>query len=123
MKPINNKTRKFSFFHYALQGCIAVILSVTGINISVAMDDETAMIFLKEHGCTKCHSVNKEKMGPAYKKIAEKHKGEADAMDKLYKQVTTGPEFEREDGSKEEHKILEEDPQVIKDVLEWILAL
>ena len=39
------------------------------------------------------------------------------------KQVTTGPVVELEDGSEEEHKILEGDPNEIRELLQWILAL
>ena len=90
---------------------------------SAAMDKETATAFLKDHECTKCHSVKKTKKGPSYKKIAAKYKGKDDAMDKLFKQVTTGPTVKLEDGSEEEHKILKNDPAEIRELLQWILEL
>ena len=105
----------------ALAVVLGLALTCTGAYAK--MDDDTAKAFLKENDCTKCHSVTKTKKGPSYKKIAAEHKGKADAMDELYKQVTTGPEVELEDGTKEEHAILKKDPQEIRDLLEWILAL
>ncbi|MDH5435305.1 MAG: c-type cytochrome [Gammaproteobacteria bacterium] len=122
MKYLNN-IGKAVCLHCVLSLCIAFGFSVSSASVFAAMDNATANAFLKDNDCTKCHSVKKNKKGPSYKKIAGKYKGKADAMDKLYKQVTTGPEFELKDGSKEEHKILKDDPQVIKDLLEWILAL
>ncbi len=29
----------------------------------------------KEHGCVKCHEVDKKKVGPAWKEVAAKYKG------------------------------------------------
>ena len=123
MKPMITNTRKPSYARGVLALCAAVSLTVFSAGATAAMDDATAKAFLKDNDCTKCHSVTKTKKGPSYKKIAAEHKGKADAMDELYKQVTTGPTVKLEDGSEEEHTILEGDPQEIRDLLEWILAL
>ena len=37
-----------------------------------------------------CHAVDKKVVGPSYKDIAAKYKGQADAVDKLAKKVKAG---------------------------------
>ncbi len=41
-------------------------------------------------GCTVCHSVQKNSMGPAYRNIAVKYKGKADAVALLTERVRKG---------------------------------
>ena len=45
--------------------------------------------FRKEH-CTMCHSVDHKMVGPSYKDIAAKYKGDATALEKLKKKVKDG---------------------------------
>jgi len=84
----------------------------------------TAQAMVKDNECFKCHTLDKTKKGPSYKKISEKYKGKADAEAKLTKHITTGPKVKLEDGSEEDHKIIEtKDPAEIKNVVRWILSL
>ncbi|WP_296447417.1 c-type cytochrome [Rhodoferax sp. UBA5149] len=88
------------------------------------VDADAAMALAKKNDCFKCHSVEKTKKGPAYKKIAAKYKGKADAEEKLLKQITTGPKVKFEDGTEEEHKIIDtKDPKEQKNLIKWILSL
>lgn len=41
-------------------------------------------------GCTACHGVDKKILGPAFKDIAAKYKGQKDAEDVLIKKVKAG---------------------------------
>lgn len=50
-----------------------------------AQDTKAGESALKASGCLKCHSVSAEKDGPAYKAVAAKYKGQADAPAKLEK--------------------------------------
>jgi cytochrome c len=50
-----------------------------------AQDTKAGESALKASGCLKCHSVSAEKDGPAYKAVAAKYKGQADAAAKLEK--------------------------------------
>ena len=43
-----------------------------------------------KNACMGCHAVDKKVVGPAYKDIAAKYKGQADAVDKLAKKVKNG---------------------------------
>ncbi len=44
----------------------------------------------KKHNCTACHAVDKKMVGPAYKDVAKKYKGQADAAAKLAEKVKKG---------------------------------
>lgn len=88
-----------------------------------AVDADAAMALLKKSDCLKCHAIDKKKDGPAYKDVAKKYKGNADAEDKLFKHVTLKPMVEI-DGVKEEHKAIKStDAAEIKNVVQWILSL
>jgi cytochrome c len=44
----------------------------------------------KKSGCMACHAVDKKIVGPAYKEVAQKYKGDKDAEAKLFKKVKDG---------------------------------
>jgi cytochrome c len=44
----------------------------------------------KKHNCLACHQIDKKSVGPAYKDIAKKYKGQADAVAKLSEKVKKG---------------------------------
>jgi cytochrome c len=88
-----------------------------------APDADAAQSLLKKSDCFKCHAVDKKKDGPAYKEVAKKYKGKADAEESLVKHITTSPMVEV-DGKKEEHKAIKsKDMAEIKNVVQWILSL
>lgn len=53
-----------------------------------AMADVPAL--LQKGGCVACHSVDKKIIGPAFKDVAAKYKGKADAQDMLINKVKAG---------------------------------
>lgn len=55
-----------------------------------AIDDAKAMEIMKKSGCTACHSVDKKIVGPSYKDVAARRKGEAGAAATLEKAVREG---------------------------------
>lgn len=88
-----------------------------------AADADAAVKLTKENGCTKCHAVDKAKKGPAYQKVAAKYKGKADGEEKAIKNMTTSPKVKLEDGTEEEHKVIDtKDQKVLKEVAQWILS-
>jgi cytochrome c len=98
----------------------ALFLSTTA---SAAVDEDAAKALAKKNDCFKCHAVDKTKKGPSYKKIAEKFKGKADAEEKIIKNITTGPKVKLEDGTEEDHKIIDtKDKTEIKNLIDWILS-
>ena len=44
----------------------------------------------QEKGCLGCHAVDKKVVGPAYKDVAAKYKGQADAVATLAKKIKEG---------------------------------
>lgn len=44
----------------------------------------------KKYNCTACHAADKKMVGPAYKDVAAKYKGQADAVAKLSEKVKKG---------------------------------
>lgn len=92
---------------------------------SAAVDEDAAKALAKKNDCFKCHAVDKTKKGPSYKKIAAKYKGkEAEGEQKMIKNITTGPKVKLEDGSEEDHKIIDtKDQAEIKNLVHWILSL
>ena len=45
---------------------------------------------LKKHNCTACHALDKKMVGPSYKDVAKKYKGQKDAAAKLAQKVKKG---------------------------------
>lgn len=88
-----------------------------------AVDADAAQALFKKNDCTKCHAVDKTKKGPSLKKIAAKYKGKADGQEKVIKNITTGPKVKLDDGSEEDHKVIDsKDPAALKNVADWILS-
>ena len=106
---------------------IAVLATSSAFFMNVAsaeIDADAAKKLAKRNDCFKCHAVDKTKKGPSYMKISAKYKGKADAETKLIKQITTGPKVKLEDGTEEEHKIIDtKDPKEMKNLVGWILSL
>ena len=84
-------------------------------------DEASTQALLKDSKCFKCHAVDKEKDGPAFKVTADKYKGKADAEQKLYTHLTTGPTI-KVDGAEEKHTMIKsKDEAAIKEVVTFIL--
>jgi cytochrome c len=66
------------------------ILMLAAGAASAGLDDAAALGVMKKSGCSACHSVDKKVVGPAYKDVALKRKGEKDAAATLEKSVRTG---------------------------------
>jgi len=48
------------------------------------------MAMAKKYNCTACHQLDKKVVGPSYKDVANKYKGQADAAAKLAEKVKKG---------------------------------
>ncbi len=102
----------------------ALICSALFINAAAAadVDADAAQALAKKSGCLKCHAIAKKKDAPSFKEIAGKHKGKADAEDKLYKHLTTNPKV-KVDGNEETHDSLKtKDEKQIRNVVRWVLT-
>jgi cytochrome c len=63
----------------------AAALLGTGV---AAADDQLKLA--TDKGCTACHAVDKKVIGPAYKDVAKKYKGDAKAAEMLAQKVVKG---------------------------------
>jgi cytochrome c len=100
------------------------LLAVAGMAPAhAAFDADAAQALAKKNDCFKCHAIDKTKKGPSYKKIAAKYKGKADGEEKAIKNFTTGPKVKLEDGTEEDHKIIDtKDTKELKNLAQWILS-
>ncbi len=90
---------------------------------AAAIDADAAVKLAKDSGCAKCHSVDRDKKGPAYRKTAAKYKGKADGEARLTEIVTKSPKVKFDDGSEEEHKaVASKDSAQVRNLVQWILA-
>ena len=62
-----------------------LVLSTLVSNVALANAD-----LAKSKNCMACHAVNNKVVGPAFKEVAAKYAGQADAEDKLTQKVLKG---------------------------------
>jgi cytochrome c len=109
-----------------LTASIAGAALLAFIPTAYAVDADAAKSLAKQNNCMKCHAIDKEKDGPAFKKVAEKYKGKANAEARLVEHITTGEKAKFPDGHEEEHKIVKTSPpkdmEQVKNLIQWILA-
>ncbi len=72
----------------ALLSGAAVGLGMAGN--AVAADAAKADALLKKHNCVACHQLDKKAVGPAYKELAKKYKGQKNVAAKLAEKVKKG---------------------------------
>jgi cytochrome c len=107
------------------RGALAAGIVLSGLFAATsahAVDEAAALALAKKSDCLKCHAIDKKKDGPAYKEVAAKYKGKADAEQKLFTHLTTSPKV-KIDGKEEEHTSLKtKDEAEIRNVVQWILS-
>ena len=67
----------------------------------------------KKDGCMTCHDVSTKKVGPAFKEVAAKYKGKADAEATLVAKIKEGKGHPATKASEDDAKSL----------IKWILAM
>jgi cytochrome c len=103
--------------------CGVIALLAAGSTWAADLDVAAAEALARQNNCFKCHSISKPKDGPAYKEVAAKYKGKADAEDRLFKHLTTGEKAKFPDGHEEDHKIIKaKDPAETRNLIRWILS-
>jgi cytochrome c len=116
---MNNRLRSKAFLIFAT----TIPLFVFSANTFSAVDADAAKALARQNNCFKCHSVDKEKDGPTFIKVAAKYKGKANAEQRLITHITTGEKAKFPDGHEEEHKIIKtKDMAEIKNLVNWILS-
>ena len=110
-------------FFLSLATASVLLVLTSMVPVHAAVDAEAAKALAKKNDCFKCHAVDKTKKGPSIKKIAAKYKGKADGQEKGIKNITTVHEVKLEDGTKEEHKVIDtKDQAAIKNLVDWMLS-
>ena len=67
------------------------VLAFAALGIAVASGPAFAQAELaKQKNCLACHAIDKKLVGPAYKDVAAKYKGDKDAVAKLAKKIREG---------------------------------
>jgi len=116
-----------SSFAGTLTGALACAAISLALPAHAAPDAAAAEALARQNNCFKCHAMEREKDGPAWKKVAEKYKGKDNAEARLIEHITTGEKAKFPDGHEEEHKIIQTSPPKdmaqIKNLIDWILSL
>ena len=88
-----------------------VIVASAALGFAVAGLGYASEELAKKSGCMGCHDVAKKKVGPAFKDVAAKHKGQADAEAKV-EAVLTGGKHPKTAASEADRKTL----------VKWVLS-
>ena len=98
---------------------LLAVHSVAAANVN----EDAAEALAKAGGCFKCHSVDKAKKAPSYKRIAAKYKGKTDAEAALVKHLSGSQTVKVEDGGDEAHEPPPaKDAADLKNLVQWILS-
>jgi cytochrome c len=101
----------------------ATFATLAALPASAAPDAAAAQALARKSDCLKCHAIDKTKKAPSFQKIAAKWKGKPDAEAKLIDNITKKPKVKLEDGTEEEHKVVDtKDVGEMKNLIAWILA-
>jgi cytochrome c len=97
-------------------------VALASASVNVLADAPAAAELAKKDGCLLCHAVDKKVVGPAYKEVAAKYKGDKSMEAKLIEKVKKGGS-----GVWGQIPMPPNSPQVkdedIKTIVQWILSL
>ena len=71
-----------------LYAAFAATAFASAFALPASADDQLALA--QKSGCTACHSIDKKIVGPAYKDVANKYRGDKGAEAKLIAKVKAG---------------------------------
>lgn len=69
---------------------LAVALLALSSGAAFAQNAAAAKALASKSACLACHAVDKKLVGPAYKDVAARHKGQADALEKVAARIKSG---------------------------------
>ena len=96
-----------------MKSIMLVSVMVAGLAVAGAANAAGEAELAQKSGCMTCHAVDTKKMGPAFKDVAAKYKGKADAEAKLVKALDSGQGHPKSKGSPEDNKAL----------VKWVLGM
>jgi cytochrome c len=68
----------------------AVVLAAALLASGAVRAADAGEELMKKSGCTTCHTIDKKLVGPAYKDVAAKYRGNAGAAAMLFEKVKKG---------------------------------
>lgn len=71
------------------KSCMMLALSIS-LAPGVVQAAEDGAALARANGCLACHNVDRKVVGPAYKSVAKKYKGDSSAAAYLFKKVRGG---------------------------------
>lgn len=86
---------------------------VASIGLAAANLSYAQEALAKSSGCLNCHAVDTKKMGPAFKDVAAKYKGNAGAEATLVAKLTDA----------KGHPAVKASPDDIKSLVKWVLSM
>jgi cytochrome c len=87
---------------------VAAAAALVGAGAVSAQEDVA-----KSAGCLNCHATDTKKVGPAFKDVAAKYKGKADAEATLTKAITEG----------KGHPKTSAKPEDVTKLVKWVLSM
>ena len=90
-----------------------VIAAAVAASVAFAGTASAQEALAKSSGCLNCHAVDTKKVGPAFKDVAAKYKGKADAEKMLVTKVTTAAGHPKVNASADD----------VTSVVKWVLSL
>lgn len=69
---------------------LALAAGLLNIGSAHAVDGAAAKALAAQKACMACHAVDRKMVGPSFKDVAAKHKGEADAVAKVAARIKSG---------------------------------
>jgi len=94
-----------------MKSIVVVAVLSTGALLAGPVQGQEAAA--KSAGCLNCHAVDTKKVGPAFKDVAKKYKGQAGAEDKLVAEIKGG----------KGHPAVKASDADIKGAVSWVLAM
>jgi cytochrome c len=96
---------------------VGILVAAAVVVAPAARADEA---LAKGKGCTACHAIDKKTIGPAYKDVAKKYKGDAKAPDMLVGKIIKGGQGVWGPIPMPPNKVTDDEA---KKLVKWILAM
>jgi len=109
--------------HKSLSPLLATLLAASAFMLATPVRAEDGEAIIKKARCIACHTVDQKRVGPPYKEVAAKYKGDTKAPGMLFEKVRHGGSGNWGQVPMIPHpadKISDED---LKTVIHWILSL
>jgi len=90
------------------------------------INSEQAKALIAKNGCYRCHSLDKDKNGPSFQKIANFYRAKPEAQSRLIEHFTSGEKARFIDDHLESHMVVktipENDRAQLDNLVNWVLA-